>query len=67
MLKPKVDAGPHIVFRIKPDGTVESTIKGIEGSSCSGLGSKIEERLGEIVEDRETEEYYQSDCERENA
>ncbi len=50
----------EIEFTIRPDGSVEYTIRGIQGSSCDDL-SKIFESLGEIEKSVRTGEYYENE------
>lgn len=50
----------EIEFTIRPDGSVEYTIRGIKGSSCDDL-SKVFEELGEIEKSARTGEYYEKE------
>jgi len=50
---------PHTIeIVITPDGEVKATVQGIKGPSC-GEASAFLDRLGEVVEDRDTAEYYE--------
>jgi len=51
-----------IEFVIRPDGTVEFTVKGIKGSSCEDVARLFEE-LGKKTGDDNTSEYYEKDTE----
>lgn len=45
-------------FIIHPDGRVEEKVTGIQGMSCSEVTKKIEEKLGPVVTQERTSEYY---------
>jgi len=45
---------------ILPDGTLQSTVKGVKGPSCSEL-SKWLDNLGTVVEDRKTDDHDKDD------
>ncbi len=45
-------------FIIHPDGRVEETVTGIQGSSCAEVTKKIEETLGCVVLHEKTSEYF---------
>lgn len=49
-----------IVLKIRKDGTVESEIKGVNGSACLDYIDLIKELVdGEVVQVEKTPEYYQ--------
>lgn len=49
-----------ITFKIKPDGTTDLNVDGVEGSSCKEFSRRFEEALG-MVEERELKDsYYQT-------
>jgi hypothetical protein len=50
----------EIEVTIRPDGTVEYTIKGVKGSSCENI-SQLLERLGKVEEEVRTADYYAHD------
>ncbi len=50
----------EIEFTIQPDGSVEYTIRGIQGSSCEEL-SKIFESLGVVEKSVRTADYYEKE------
>lgn len=45
-------------FIIHPDGRVEEKVTGIQGMSCSEVTKKIEEKLGRVVAQELTSDYY---------
>lgn len=45
-------------FIIYPDGRVKETVTGIVGSSCQEVTAAIEEKLGVVVNQKQTAEYY---------
>ena len=48
---------PHeIVIKIKPDGSIESTVQGVAGPSCEKLLEWLAE-LGEVTEEGHTPDY----------
>ena len=49
-----------IEIEILPDGNVEYTIKGVQGSSCENI-SELLEQLGEVELEERTGEYYERD------
>ena len=49
-------AGAKIVIGIAPDGSVNSRVQGIAGSSCEGFLQNLED-LFETIERGHTEEY----------
>jgi len=48
-----------IRYRIRPDGRVEETVEGIQGSACERLTESIEARLGSVQQRQPTAEAYQ--------
>ena len=48
-----------IRVRIKNDGTTQVSAEGVKGSSCQALTKSIEDALGKVVSDEETEEMHQ--------
>lgn len=50
----------EIEFVIKPDGSLEYTIKGMKGAGCDEV-SLVFEELGEQTEVRRTSEYYEKE------
>jgi len=51
---------PKIKVKIKKNGKVEFKVEGMTGSSCQQLTKPLEEALGKTVEDKKTQEYYQT-------
>lgn len=47
-------------FRIRPDGRVEETVEGLQGSACEDLTARIEARLGSVQSRRSTSDAYQA-------
>ena len=52
-----MDTKHEIEIEIGLDGKISSTVKGIEGASCSEI-SKWLDQLGEVIEDRKTDDWY---------
>lgn len=52
----------EIEFRIRPDGQVEFTIKGVKGRRCEDV-ARLFESLGQVEETRATGEYYERETE----
>ena len=50
----------QIEYVIKPDGTVEERVSGIDGPDCEKVTEAIEKALGEVVEREHTSDYYES-------
>ncbi len=48
----------EIHFVIDREGNIQSTIKGVKGSSCSSIEEKIE-KLGRVVKQERTKEFYE--------
>lgn len=48
-----------IIIKINEDASTEVSVKGAKGKSCMDLTKPLEERLGKVVKDRKTSEYYQ--------
>lgn len=46
-------------FIIYPDGRVQETVTGIQGRSCQEVTAAIEARLGRVVSQETTAEFYQ--------
>lgn len=47
----------EIEVQIRPDGSVEYTIRGVKGSACESI-SELLERLGQVERAERTDEYY---------
>jgi len=47
----------EIEIAILPDGNIEYTIKGIEGSACDNISALLEQ-LGKVQHEERTSEYY---------
>ncbi|MDJ0705915.1 MAG: DUF2997 domain-containing protein [Leptolyngbyaceae cyanobacterium MO_188.B28] len=45
-------------FIIFPDGRVKEKVTGIVGSSCAEVTALLEEKLGQVVSQQQTSEYY---------
>ena len=52
----------QVEFRIRPDGQVEFTVKGVKGRRCEDV-ARLFESLGTVEETRATGEYYERDAE----
>ena len=51
--------GPQeIEFVIKPDGTVEETVRGVNGPACEAVTKAIEDALGEVEKRDHTPDYF---------
>jgi len=51
--------GPQeIEIIIKPDGTVEESVRGVSGPECEAVTKAIEDALGEIDKREHTSDYY---------
>jgi len=50
----------EIEFTIRPDGSVEYTIRGVKGAACDDL-SKLFEELGRVETSVRTGEYYEKE------
>jgi len=48
----------EIHFVIDRDGNVQSTIKGMKGSTCDTIAKEIE-KLGQVVKQERTKEFYE--------
>ena len=58
---------PHeIEFVIHPDGTVDTTVKGLKGDDCLKVTREIENALGEVVERKSTSEMYENNVQVDN-
>jgi hypothetical protein len=51
----------EIEIAILPDGRIEYTIKGVQGSACENLSALLEQ-LGKIEAEERTGEYYEQDA-----
>jgi hypothetical protein len=49
-----------IRYRIRPDGRVEETVEGLQGSACERLTERIEARLGSVQQRQPTAEAFES-------
>ena len=49
----------EIHFVIDREGNIQSSIKGIKGSSCSSVAEEFND-LGQVVEQQQTNEFYES-------
>jgi hypothetical protein len=49
----------EIEIIIRPDGTVEETVKGLQGEDCLKVTQEIEKALGTVVKRKATSEMYQ--------
>ena len=49
----------EIHFVIDQAGTIQSSIKGIKGSTCSFIADKIKD-LGQVIEKQQTNEFYET-------
>ncbi len=50
-------AKQRIIYTVRPDGTIEERVEGVEGPTCEELTMPFEEELGEVVERTYTAEY----------
>jgi hypothetical protein len=50
----------EIEFIIKPDGTVEEHVIGVQGPECEQITADIERALGEVEKRERTSDYYRS-------
>ena len=52
-------SGPQeIEIIIKPDGTVEETVRGVSGPACEDVTRAIEDALGNVEKREHTSDYY---------
>ena len=51
----------EIELTIKPDGTVEFTVKGVKGRACEDVAQLFGE-LGQTMREENTAEYYERDA-----
>ena len=49
----------EIHFVIDREGNIQSSIKGIKGSSCSSIVEEFTD-LGQVIEQQQTNEFYES-------
>jgi hypothetical protein len=54
----------EIEFVIKPDGTVEERVVGVNGPECEQITASIEDALGEVTKRERTADYYDKQTER---
>jgi len=59
----EVMEGKQIEFIIRPDGSVEELVSGIQGPECEAITRAIEEALGNIAERKRTPSYFGTDSE----
>jgi len=52
--------GHQLILTIKPDGSMTSEVKGVSGPKCTDI-TKFLDQLGNVVEDKHTEDYYKQD------
>ncbi|MBE9030557.1 DUF2997 domain-containing protein [filamentous cyanobacterium LEGE 11480] len=45
-------------FVIYPDGRVQEKVTGVVGASCAEVTAKIEAKLGRVVSQQQTSEYF---------
>jgi len=50
----------QIVIKINPDGTMTSEVKGVSGSKCTTLSAWVNQ-LGQVTEDKHTDDFYKED------
>ena len=51
--------GPQEVeFIIKPDGTVEEIVHGVNGPACEDVTKAVEDALGDVEKRERTSDYY---------
>lgn len=48
----------EIEFIIKPDGTVEETVTGVNGPDCEAITKDIEQALGKVTDRKRTGDFY---------
>ena len=48
-----------ITFKIYPDGRVEETVKGVKGMQCNKITEELNEKLGQVINTKPTEEAFQ--------
>jgi hypothetical protein len=48
----------QIEFIIRPDGSVEEHVTGVEGLACEQVTGDIERALGSVAEREHTQDYY---------
>ena len=53
-------------FIIYPDGRVKETVTGIVGKSCEEVTEAIEAKLGHVVSQNQTSEYFASEVHQSN-
>ncbi len=48
----------QIEFVIKPDGTVEERVTGVNGPACEKITEIVERALGDVIKREQTPDYY---------
>jgi hypothetical protein len=48
----------QIEFIIRPDGSLEERIIGVEGSDCERITASIEQAIGDILSRERTQDFY---------
>ncbi len=48
----------EIEFVIKPDGTVEETVIGVNGPDCEAITKDIEQALGRVTDRKRTGDFF---------
>lgn len=51
----------QIEFKIYPDGRVEETVRGVKGNNCHKVTESINEKLGQVIASRPTEEMFEQE------
>ena len=52
--------GQRIEFTIRPDGTVEEKVSGVQGPECEDVTRAIENALGKVAERKHTASFYRN-------
>lgn len=52
--------GQQIEFIIRPDGTVEEKVSGVQGPGCEAVTQAIERALGKVADRTRTADFYES-------
>ena len=60
---PSGEGGGHvqIKFKIYADGRVEETVKGVKGMACNQITDELNEKLGQVITSKPTEEAFQQE------
>merc|ERR1712216_1036611 len=53
----------RVKFRIHPDGRIEETVSGIKGSDCTKVTEELNEKLGQVISTKATQEMYEQKVE----